>query len=572
MLNEKERAPVKRAILGILLMSCSAWKSFSQGPEDRPKFDIADVHISPKRTNQFPQTSIQGDRYEVKNATIVDLIRMGYSFDPDKILGGPIWLEMDHFDILAKMPKDTPPEDRRVMLQSLLENRFSLQVHKESKPLLTYALRTGKKPQLKESDGSGETGCKMQSGGPPVEGGIRLFTGNANGQTQTINLGPGMVVTYQCRNMTMKSFVQNLRGMGGNQLGANPVLDETGLEGAWNFDLKFSLSLMGPIADQSGDRISIVDAVEKQLGLKLEQKQVPTPVIVVDSVNNKPSPNPPGIEEAFPTVATPTEFEVASVKPVDTATSTGMPMPIRMQTQPGGRVNYQGVPLSLLVSRALNTNSNDQIVGLPQWASTERYDVIAKAPSAGPNGPPLDNDALASMFRALLTDRFKLKYHTEERPVNTYTLVAAKPKLKKADPANRTSCKNGDTPPGSPPATRVYVCRNITMQEFADKLQNMSRELSWPVLDGTELEGRYDLTVTYSQLAGMPMAPRAGGDAGAAAGGGMVGATAAAASDPNGGYTIFEAFEKELGLKLELQKRPAQVFVIDHIEQKPTEN
>jgi uncharacterized protein (TIGR03435 family) len=126
MLNEKERAPVKRAIWGIFLMSSFAWSLFSQAADDRPKFDIAEVHASPKRANQFPQTSIRGDRYDVKGASIVDLIRMSYSFDPDKILGGPIWLEMEHFDVLAKMPKDTPPETQKLMLQSLLEDRFSL--------------------------------------------------------------------------------------------------------------------------------------------------------------------------------------------------------------------------------------------------------------------------------------------------------------------------------------------------------------------------------------------------------------------------------------------------------------
>ena len=225
-------------------MVCSASRCLSQEADDRPKFDIADVHASVKRPNQFPQTSIHADRYEVKNATIVDLIRMGYSFDPDKILGGPIWLEMEHFDIFAKMPKDTPQETQKLMLQTLLEDRFSLKTHKESKPLPTYALKVGKKPQLKEADGSGATGCKIQSGGPPGEGGIRLFTSGPNGEMQTINLGPGMVVNYQCRNVSMKSFVQDLRNMGGNQIGANPVLDETGLEGSWNFDLKFSLSFM----------------------------------------------------------------------------------------------------------------------------------------------------------------------------------------------------------------------------------------------------------------------------------------------------------------------------------------
>ena len=84
------------------------------------------------------------------------------------------------------------------------------------------------------------------------------------------------------------------------------------------------------------------------------------------------------------------------------------------------------------------------IIWMPKW--TDRYDIVAKVPSRGPLGPPTDLDAIGPPLLALLADRFKLKYHEEERQVNAYSLVATKPKLKKADPANRTSCKNGDAP------------------------------------------------------------------------------------------------------------------------------
>jgi uncharacterized protein (TIGR03435 family) len=57
------------------------------------------------------------------------------------------------------------------------------------------------------------------------------------------------------------------------------------------------------------------------------------------------------------------------------------------------------------------------------------------------------------MMRALLVDRFKMTYHTEERPVTAYSLVSAKPKMKKADPASRTHCKYGDAPAGAAPGS-----------------------------------------------------------------------------------------------------------------------
>ena len=110
------------------------------------------------------------------------------------------------------------------------------------------------------------------------------------------------------------------------------------------------------------------------------------------------------------------------------------------------------------------------------------------------------------------------------------------------------------------------TCQNVTMAQFADRLQNTAPGLNWPILDATGIEGGWDLTVTFSRNAAMTFAGR-GGD-----GGQTAAAAAPAASDPTGALTIFEAIEKQLGLKLEMQKRPMPVIVIDHIEQKPTEN
>ena len=221
------------------------------------------------------------------------------------------------------------------------------------------------------------------------------------------------------------------------------------------------------------------------------------------------------------------------------------------------------MPIRFLINRAFNTNNNDQIVGAPKWADTDRYDITAKAPSMGPASAAIDMDSAAPMMRALLVDRFGMKYHTEDRPVSAYSLVAAKPKIKKADPASRTSCKNGSAPAGSPPTTRILTCQNITMAQFADQMQNMGPGLNWPVLDATGMEGGWDFTLTFVQIPNI-----GGGGRGGEAGPGDV----PAASDPSGGLTIPEALEKQLGLKLEMQKRSMPVIVIDHMEQKPTDN
>jgi uncharacterized protein (TIGR03435 family) len=343
----------------------------------------------------------------------------------------------------------------------------------------------------------------------------------------------------------------------GANLGPNPIRDETGLKGAFNFDLSYSMQMIGPVAADTGERISFATALDK-LGLKLEDRQVPTPVLVVESVNRKPSENPPGTAEALPPISVPTEFEVASIKPTEPAFRGG-----RYQIQPGGRVVVEGMTLRFLIDRAFNTFNDDAVAGVPGFAASDRYDITAKA---GGGIGPADMEATAPMMLNLLKERFKMQYHTEERPVQAYALAAAKPKLKKADPNSRSYCRTSNAPPGAPPGSRILTCQNATMELFAERLQNASPALAWPIRDATGLEGGWDLSLMFNPrpMMGMPRAPM--GDAGAA------NAPVPAASDPSGTYTIFEAMEKQLGLKLEKEKRSLPVIVIDHLEQKPTEN
>ena len=523
----------------------------AEGP---PQFEIADVHVSAKTTTQFMRTGpVRGGRYEIRTATMVDLIRVAYGFDPDKILGGPSWLEMDRYDVIANPPAGATPDDLKIMLQALLADRFKLVVHKDAKPLPAFALTAPKKPKIKEADGSGDTGCRAQAQ-PGVDGPRLMMNGNP------IPLGPGMSILYSCRNMTMAAFAEEMRSMIGNGLGASPVVDQTGLAGRWNFDIRFSLQLeFAPGAD-AGERVTLVDGVDKQLGLKLEQQRVPTPVIVVDSVNETPSANPPGVAEALPVIPAPTEFEVAVIKPSG-PDSRGM----QFQIQPGGRVNFHGATMRVLVNQAFGIGifgSNEGVTGLPKWSYEDRFDITATAPSGDPAAPPLDMDSVAPMLRALLADRFKLKSHTEQRPVSTYNLVAAKPRMTKADPANRTGCRNATPPPGTPPAlSRMITCQNTTMAQFADQLRNFaSGYIAWPVTDATGLEGAWDFTLNFSPFGmGQMGGPGRGEDASQAA-------------DPSGAVTLFEALEKQLGLKLEAQKRPMPVVVIDSIQEKPTDN
>src|SRR5579872_5611409 len=105
--------------------------SLAQSTGTLPTFDLADVHVSPHSIN--PNQSggfVRAGRFEVRKATMVDLIRLAYTLEPEKILAGPSWLETDRFDIVAKAPEGTSQYKAKLMLQALLADRFKLVVHK----------------------------------------------------------------------------------------------------------------------------------------------------------------------------------------------------------------------------------------------------------------------------------------------------------------------------------------------------------------------------------------------------------------------------------------------------------
>ena len=225
---------------------------------------------------------------------MVDLIHLGRVVQDDKIVGGPAWAGLDKFDILANAPAKATSADLRAMLQNLLADRFSLKVHKDIKPQPAFALvvAPGKKLHLKESDGNGAPGCKPQSSGSG-EGRGQLNFMNENGVLTTIGLSAGNLITYNCRNVTMAAFAAAIPDFFGADTGPNPVADETDLKkGAWDFDLQFSFNMIiGPAGAQgNAERISFPDALEKQLGLKLDAQRTAVDVSAVDHLE-KPSAN-----------------------------------------------------------------------------------------------------------------------------------------------------------------------------------------------------------------------------------------------------------------------------------------
>lgn len=548
---------MKRAFAGMcfLVLVCSA--AFCQSAEAPAAFELADVHASPKGGPPFFGGGIlRGGRYVAKNATMVDLISTAYGVDADKVQGGPSWLEKDRFDVIAKAPAGTTPDMVNVLLKALLLDRFKLVAHQDTKSMPVFILSVGKgKPKLKEAASAKDSGCDRR----------------VEPETPTPGVIPIIIAT--CHNMTMDAFAPIVQQYAGAYL-TNPVIDSTGLKGNWDFEFRWMGR--GQLGAAGAEGISIFDAMDKQLGLKLEAGKAPMAVVLVDSVNEKPTENPAGIAAALPPPP-PAEFEVAVIKPSKPDVQLGGDIS-------GGQVSLQGTTLQFLVAFAWNLNGNDKeaIANAPKWFGTDKFDILAKtsadvaaasAAAGANNGPPIDIDDLRHMLQVLLVERFQMKVHMEDRPIEAYTLTAANPKLKKADPTNRTGCKNGPGPDGKDPRianpvlNRLLNCQNITMAEFAAQLPMLAGGyISTPVLDSTGLEGAWDFTLSFSGAGlvnggggGRVAPPQPSGDANGA-------------PDPNGALSLFDAVYKQLGLKLEKTRRPVPVLVIDHVEEKPTDN
>ena len=499
-----------------------------------PAFESADVHVSPRSNNPTMRGgALRGGRFEVRTATMVDLVSLAYRMESNKILGGPNWLDWDRFDEIAKAAQGTKQDDLNQMLQRLLADRFKLVVHKDTRPMPAFALSAGAgKPKMKDAAG-GPGGCQ------PVPQ----------------NPAPPGTVPYQlisCRSMTMAAVADVLRDIGDGTYLPDPVVDQTGLSGTWDFELKWTAR--NRLGQAGSDGISLFDAVDKQLGLKLEAKKIPLPVLMIDSVNQTPTPNAPGVAAQIPP-APPTEFEVATIRPSapDAVGQNG-----RLQN---GRVDVQNFTLRQLMLLAWDLGSNDEfVVGLPKSADSTRYDIAAKVSTSGPvDDREFDFETIRLMLQRLLIERWGIKSHMEDRPVSAYTMTATKQlKLQKADPDNRTNCKSGAGT--SPMLNRMITCQNTNMAQLAVALQNMANGyVRAPIRDATGIEGSWDFSVSFS---GVNLLPGRVFDPNAATG----------ATDPNGSMPLPDALQKQLGLKLDLEKRPLPVLVVDHVEEKPADN
>lgn len=256
------------------------------------------------------------------------------------------------------------------------------------------------------------------------------------------------------------------------------------------------------------------------------------------------------------------EFEVASIKP-DAPDARGM----FIRTTAGGRVNISNMTLKEMIVLAYRIQPY-QISGGPPWLTTAHWDISAK-----PETTPKDRE-LQLMLQALLADRFQLTLRRETKELPVYALVLGR-KDGKLGPnlveSKEGACAQPDfnkppTPqqPGKPFALN---CGQMLMQPrelravatpIANIVPMLARLLGRTVVDKTGLTGKYDINMEWtpdeSQLATLlpPDAPKP-------------------PPSDTPGPTIYTALQEQLGLKLESQKGPVEVFFVERAE-KPSEN
>lgn len=247
------RTTAVRKVVVFALMSLSGADAYGQSvPRPRPEFEVASIKPHPPGDGA-PKVSMDPGRVTYTNVTVRSLIRQAYGLKVYPLSGGSDELSTDRYDIIATAPPETSKQATMLMLQALLEERFKLAAHRETKELPIYALVLG-------------------TNGP------KFRAVQDDGSAPEIGSGGGHQI--RSHHISMKMLADMLRGYIGDS-----VVDATGLTGLYDLNLDFT-----PDESMSADGENLYEAVQRQLGLKLEARKGPVEVVIVDHVA-RPSEN-----------------------------------------------------------------------------------------------------------------------------------------------------------------------------------------------------------------------------------------------------------------------------------------
>ncbi len=222
----------------------------------QPRFEVASIRPSSPEERGAGCPTTPG-LVRCRAVTLKRCIVGAYVIGAERVLGGPDWIDTDRFDITARASEPIGDKALMVMLQTLLAERFKLVLHRESRPGVAMILEVSKK------------GLKLE----PAAG-AKFSYKNAHEELDATN-------------MTIADFAEILtRDL------KLPVVDRTGLTGAFNFKLRWKVDETIENRDDAvADlRYQVSTAIVKQMGLTLKSKRMPVEVLVVDHAE-KPSEN-----------------------------------------------------------------------------------------------------------------------------------------------------------------------------------------------------------------------------------------------------------------------------------------
>jgi uncharacterized protein (TIGR03435 family) len=230
-----------------------------------PAFEVATIKPSPQLMIWSGFQTPGGGRFEASQATLKAMVAYAYDVRDFYVSGGPGWASSDRFEIVAKADANSTSAQMRAMLRTLIEERFKLAIHRETKEATMYELVVAK-GGLKIGAAAGSEGFLKFGGRGQVEGQRLPMGGLAN-------------------------YLQTLLGQ--------PVMDKTELKGVYNFKLAWTPDEAQAgrpgaqvVNGNAGDEIgpSIFTALQEQLGLKLETAKGSVDTVVIDHAE-KPSEN-----------------------------------------------------------------------------------------------------------------------------------------------------------------------------------------------------------------------------------------------------------------------------------------
>ena len=244
-----------RVVLFVLFCSHS---SIAFAQESRTAFEVASVKAAPADAD--PQTgfwSLPGiGRFTASHISLVRLIQLAYGIGESQIVNKPSWIETNLYDVDAKPPEGVTltREELRPCLQALLQERFNLMVHKETRAGRGYALVVS------------EHGSQLKP----------ASAGHFAGQRHPVSTG--QMHAYNCSMQQLAQYLTSAAGF--------PVVDKTGLAGSYDIDFDYN-----PDPDVDSDLPPLEAALKRSTGLLIKPQDVPVEMLVIDSVEKMPTSN-----------------------------------------------------------------------------------------------------------------------------------------------------------------------------------------------------------------------------------------------------------------------------------------